>query len=125
MTAQSRGRRDAEDEVEAIGAAPVDDLRAAIMAVGAQQDLRRRPAGPDRANEPAQEGADFGALRTFGGTQHRRDEPPLAIEDDDRLEPVFVVVGMNKRRCWPPCTASNVSSMSSTIRRGTCRKDAQ
>src|SRR3712207_8147405 len=29
------------------------------------------------------------------------------------------------RSCWLPCTASNVSSMSSTIRLGTCRKDTQ
>src|SRR4051794_17244433 len=60
MTAQGRGRRDAEDEVDPAGATPVEDLRAAIVAVGAQQDLRRRPVGPDGPEQPAQEGADFG-----------------------------------------------------------------
>src|SRR3954447_7738777 len=28
---------------------------------------------------------------------------------------------LNSRSCWPPCTASKVSPMSSTIRLGTCR----
>src|SRR4051794_17600577 len=39
MPAQGRGRRDAEDEVDPLGATPVEDLRATIMAVSAQQDL--------------------------------------------------------------------------------------
>ena len=40
MTAQGRRRRDAKDEVDPVGATPVEDLRAAIVAVGAQQDRR-------------------------------------------------------------------------------------
>jgi len=36
---QRRGRRDAEDIVEAVGATPIENLGATIMAVGAQQDL--------------------------------------------------------------------------------------
>ena len=67
MPAQGRGRRDAEDEVDPVGAAPVEDLRAAIVAVGAQQDLRFRPVGADGPNKPAQKGADVRALRALGG----------------------------------------------------------
>src|SRR3954462_13840463 len=59
MPAQGRGRRNAEDEVNPVGATPVEDLRAAIVAVGAQQDRRCRPVGPDGPEHPAQEGADF------------------------------------------------------------------
>src|SRR3954449_10871897 len=57
MPPQGRGRRNAEDEVNPVGATPVEDLRAAIVAVGAQQDRRCRPVGPDRPEQPAQEGA--------------------------------------------------------------------
>ena len=39
MAAQRRGRRDAEDVVEAVGATPVENLGAAIVAVTAKQDL--------------------------------------------------------------------------------------
>src|SRR4051795_7005737 len=73
-----------------------EDLRAAIMAVSAPQDLRLRPVGADGPEQPAQEGADVRALRALGGPQHGRDEAALTIEDDDRLEPVFVVVGIEQ-----------------------------
>ena len=96
MPAQGRGRRDAEDEVDPVGATPVEDLRAAIVAVGAQQDLRLRPVGADGPEQPAQEGADFRALRALGGPQHGGDEAALTIEHDDGLEPVFVVVGIEQ-----------------------------
>jgi hypothetical protein len=66
------------------------------VAVGAQQDLRPRPVGPDRANEPAQERADFRALRALGGPQHGRDEAALTVEDNDGLEPVFVMIGIEQ-----------------------------
>ncbi len=49
MTTQRRGRRDAEEVGEAVGATPIENLGAAIMAVGAQQDLGVGPAGSDRA----------------------------------------------------------------------------
>src|SRR5450759_220162 len=39
VLAQGRRRRDAEDEVEAIGPTPVENLRTAIMAVAAQQNF--------------------------------------------------------------------------------------
>src|SRR4051812_50043808 len=80
MPAQGRGRRDAEDEVDLVGATPVEDLRAAIVAVGTQQDLRLRPVGPDGPEHPAQESADFGALRALGGPQNGGGETAPALE---------------------------------------------
>jgi hypothetical protein len=53
MPAQCRGRRDAEDVIEAVGPTPVENLGAAIMAVGAQQDLGVGPVGADRAQQAA------------------------------------------------------------------------
>ena len=38
-TTQRRGPRDAEDVVDAVGATPIENLGAAIMAVGAQEHL--------------------------------------------------------------------------------------
>src|SRR5271166_4051068 len=45
--------RGAEDVIEAVGPTPVEDLWAAIMAVGAQQDLGVGPVGADRAQQAA------------------------------------------------------------------------
>src|SRR5208337_1434825 len=67
VPAQCRGRRDAEDVIEAVGSTPVENLGAAVMAVGAQQDLRVGPVGADRAQQTAQEGPDFLAAGPFGG----------------------------------------------------------
>ena len=62
------------------------------MAVGAQQDLGVRPVGADRPQQAAQEGADLLAARPFGGAKHGGDEAALAVEYDDRLKAVFVVM---------------------------------
>src|SRR5580704_16197934 len=43
MPAQRRGRRDAEDIVEPVGATEVENLGSAIVAVAAHQDLYPRP----------------------------------------------------------------------------------
>ena len=96
MTAQGRGRRDAEDVIEAVDATPVENRGAAIMAVGAQKDLGVGPTGSDRAQKPAQEGLDLLAARPFGGTKHSRDEAALAVEHHDGLKSVFVVVGVEQ-----------------------------
>ena len=62
------------------------------MAVGAQQDLGVWPVGADRPQQAAQEGPDLPAARPFGGAKHRRDEAALAVEYDDRLKTIFVVM---------------------------------
>ena len=92
MAAQGRVRRDAEDVVEAVGPTPIENFGA----VGPHQDLGAGPASADGAYEPAQEGLDLGAARPFGGTKHSGDEPALAVEHDDRLKAVFVIVGVEQ-----------------------------
>ena len=92
MPAQCRGRRDAQDVIETVGPTPVENFGTAIMAVGAQQDFRVRPIGPDRPQQAAQEGADLLAARPFGGAKHSCDEAAVAVEYDDRLKTIFVVM---------------------------------
>ena len=96
MAAQGRGRRDAENVIEAVGATEVENLGRAIMAVGAQQDLGMGPAGADSAQQPAQERFDLFAARSPGGTKHGGDEAALTVEHDYGLKAVFVVVGVEQ-----------------------------
>ena len=96
MPAEGAGRGEAEHVVEAVRLAPIEDLRAGVMAVGAKQDLHLRPVGPDRADEAAQKCPDLDALRPLRRAQEGGDEAALGIEDDDRLEAVVVVVGVEQ-----------------------------
>jgi len=68
------------------------------MAVGAQQDFHARPVSADLPQQPAQEGFDLLTARALGGTQHGGNEPPLAVEHDDRLEAVLIVMGVEQRQ---------------------------
>src|ERR1700704_2398599 len=92
MPAQCRGRRDAQDIIETVGPTPVENFGTAIMAVATHQDFRFRPVGADRPQQAAQESADLLAARSFGGAKHRRDEAAFAVEYDDRLKTIFVVM---------------------------------
>ncbi len=92
MLAQCGGGRQTEDEVDIIGAAPVDDLRTTIMAVGPDQDRGVRLVAADRPHQAAQVGADFCPARPPGRPQHRTAEAAIAIEHHDRLEAIFVVM---------------------------------
>ena len=96
MAAQRRCRRNTQDEVVPARPAPVDDLRAAIVAVAAQQDSGFRPVCVDRTHQAAQKSSDFLALGAFGRAQHGGDEATLAIEHDDRLEAIFVMMGIEQ-----------------------------
>ena len=78
MPTQRRSRRDAEDVLEAVGPTEVENFRAAIMTVGAQQDFRSRPAGADRAQQTAQKRFDLLAAWSLGGTKHGGDEAAMA-----------------------------------------------
>ena len=93
---QGRGRRNAEDVVDAVGPTPVENLGAAIVAVGAQQDFGARPVGADGAQQPAQEGSGLLAAGPFGGAEDGGDEAARAVEHDDRLKSVFVVMGVEQ-----------------------------
>src|SRR5271165_4962302 len=92
VSAQRRGWRDAEDVIEAVRSTPVENLGAAVMAVGPQQDLSVGPVGADRAHETAQEGPDFLAAGPFGGPKDGGDEPALAVEHDDWLKAILVIM---------------------------------
>src|ERR1039458_8786028 len=89
---QCRGWRHAEDVIEAVGATKVENLGAAIMTVGAQHDFGPRPVGADGAQQAAQDGHDLLAAWPFGRTQHGGDETARAVEHDDRLKAVFIVM---------------------------------
>src|SRR5512132_3847988 len=96
MALQRTGRGEAEDVVDAIRLAPVEDLRTGVVAVGAQQDVHLRPVGADRADQAPEKGADLDALRPLRRAQDGGDEAALAIEDDDRLEAVVVIMGVEQ-----------------------------
>ena len=92
MPSQRRGRRHAEDEVETVGAAEVDRLRRAIMAVATQQDFGLGPMAANGAQQAAQQGPDLLAAGPSRIRQNGGDEAAGAVEDDDRLKAVFVIV---------------------------------
>ena len=71
------------------------------MTVGAQQDLGLRPVGADCAQQAVQEGANLLAAGPFGGTKNGGDEAALAIEHDDRLKAVFVVMRIEQPQLLP------------------------
>ena len=98
MLAQGGGGCHAEDEVDIVGAAPVDDLWTAIVAVGPDQDPGVRPIGPDRPYQAAQVSADLDAIGPLARSQDRTDEPTRAIEHHDRLEAVLVMVGIEEAK---------------------------
>lgn len=93
MPAQGGCWRNAENEVDAVGAAPVDDQRAAVMAVAPDQNPRPRPVGPDEATQMR---TDFRTARSLRRTQDRGDEPALAIDYNDRLEAIFIAMGVEQ-----------------------------
>ena len=67
MPAQRRGRRDAEDIVEPVGATEVENLGGAIVAVAAHQNLGPGPVGANGAQQAAQKGLDLLAAGAFAG----------------------------------------------------------
>jgi len=62
------------------------------MAIAAQQDLGVWPVGADRSQQAPQESANLLAAGPLGGAKHGGDEATLAIEHDDRLKAVFIVM---------------------------------
>ena len=68
------------------------------MAVGPQQDLSVGPVGADRAQQTAQEGLDFLAAGPFGGPKDGGDEAALAVEHDDWLKAILVIMRVEQPR---------------------------
>ena len=96
MAAQGCCGRNAEDKIVATRATPVENLGTAIMAVTAQQNLCLWPMATDHAQQAPQERPDFRALWPFGRAQDSGYEAALAIEYDDGLKAVFVMVGIEQ-----------------------------
>ena len=101
MALQGEGRGEAEDVVETVRLAPVEDLRAGVVAVGADQDLHIRPVGADRPHQAAEKRPDLDAVWPFRRAQERRDEATILIEDDDRLEAILVIEGVEQPQLLP------------------------
>ncbi len=96
MAAQHRVGGQAEQPIHPVGATPIEDFRGGIVAVGTQQDLDPGPSGADRTDEAAKEGADLTPARALARPQQRGHEAALAVEDDNRLEAVIVVIGVEQ-----------------------------
>src|ERR1700674_174801 len=96
MAAQRRIGSQPQQPIDPVFSAPVEDFRAGVVRIGAQQNLDPRPEGADGANETAQEGADLVAAWPLARAQQRGDETPLAIKHDDRLEAVIVMKGVEQ-----------------------------
>jgi hypothetical protein len=65
VLAQGRRRRDAEDEVEAIGSTPIENLGTTIMAIAAQQNFGLGPVGAKRPQQSTQKGFDLLAANSL------------------------------------------------------------
>src|SRR5512132_2804761 len=83
----------AEHVVEAVRLAPVHDVRAGVMAVGAKEDLHLWPVGPDRADEAAQKRPDLDALRPLGRAQEGGDVVAVLVAGGDHQQPEADDVG--------------------------------
>jgi hypothetical protein len=62
------------------------------MAVGTQQDFGLGPMAANGAQQAAQERPNLLAAGPSSGTQNGGDEAAGAVEHDDRLKAVFVIV---------------------------------
>ena len=128
MASQCRGWRDAEDVIEAIGATPIENLGPAIVAVGpcSRISVLGQCERGSRATGALRKGLISLPLGRLAGRSTAVTKRLFAVEHDDRLKSVFVVVGVEQPQLLTTVeTASNVSSMSSVIRLGTVAKDSQ
>ncbi len=96
MAAQRRGRGHAENEIHTVGAAEIQHLGRAVVAVGTEQDLDPRPVAADLAHQAAEEATHLLPGRPARRTQQGGHRTALAVEHDDRLEAILVVVGVEQ-----------------------------
>jgi hypothetical protein len=66
------------------------------VAVGPHQDLNSRPARAQRPDQPPQQRPRLFAARPLARSQQRGHEASLAVEHDNRLEPVIVMEGIEQ-----------------------------
>ena len=96
VTLPCAGRGEAEDVVDAVRLAPIEHFGTGVVAVGAHEDRHLRPMAADRPHQATQKGADLDTLRPLRRAQHGGDEAAVFVEDDDRMEPVVVVMGVEQ-----------------------------
>ena len=82
-----------EDPIDPVCPTPLEHIRGRIMTVGAQQDCDLGPMSPDGADEAAHKAANLHSARPLAWPQQNADKAALAIEHNDRLEAVIVMVG--------------------------------
>ena len=96
MFAQRRGGRHAQRVVQPLRPAEPQHLGRAVVAVAAQHDLDPGPIATDGGDQAVQPAHDLLARRPAGRAQHGGDHAPGLVEHDDRLEAVFVMVGVEQ-----------------------------
>jgi len=96
VAAQRAVGGDAEDEIETLGVAEIQHFGRAVVAVSAEQDVHARPVSPNGADQAAQKAARLAPGGAAGGAQQGGHGAPLAVEDDDRLEAIFIIVGVEQ-----------------------------
>src|SRR5512133_363414 len=98
MAAESHIGGQTEDPIDPVRPTPVEHLRGRIMTVGAQQDFDLGPMGSDGANEAAHKAANLHSAWPLAWPQQNADKAALAIEHNDRLEAVIVMVGIEQAK---------------------------
>src|SRR5208282_5614809 len=109
--------RQTENVVHTVAFTPLHQFLAAEPGVGAQDDLRLRPAGPYLRHDALHldETACAGVL--IGGPQPRAQQM-LSTEDVERQVTVVAVIAVKEAPSCSPCSGVSVTSRSSTISRG-------
>ena len=82
--------------IDAAGATEAQHFGRAIMAVAAQQDIDPRPMAANARDHAAQQRHDLAPVRTTGRAQHGSDQATVSIEHHDRLEAVFIIIGIEQ-----------------------------
>ena len=101
MALQRRIGGQPQHPIDPVVSAPVEDFRAGVVRIGAQQDLDPGPMGAQGADEATQKGADLMPARPLARAQQRGDKTPLPIEHDNRLEAVIIVEGVEQAQLLP------------------------
>jgi len=76
----------------------VQDLGRCVVAVGAQQDFGFWPMLADLPDQPTNMGRALRALGPACRAQQGPDQPSLAIEDNNGLKAILIVIGVDSGR---------------------------